>query len=357
MTRTGTFLAASLLALSVGAAAARAEGTLNVVSWGGQYAKSQIEAYHKPFAAKTGATVNSIDYNGGLAEVRAQHEANNVTWDIIDVELSDAVLGCQEGLFEEIDTSILPPGADGTPALKDFIDGTLADCGVATIIFSTVFAYDTTKFPDAKPASWADFFDVEKFPGKRGMKRQAKANLEFALMADGVPPAEVYEVLATDEGVKRAFAKLDSIKDHIVWWEAGAQAPQLLADGEVVMTTAWNGRIYGAMVEEKKPFEIVWDGQIWDIDLWAILSGAPNKERAKEFLVFSTGTEPLARQSDWISYGPARKSSMASVSPDVLPHLPTAEANFETAVQADYEFWSDNADELNERFAAWLAAS
>ena len=83
----------------------------------------------------------------------------------------------------------------------------------------------------------ADFFDIEKFPGKRGMRKLGKAMLEMALMGDGVPAAEVYDLLGTEEGVQRAFAKLDTIKDHVVWWEAGAQPPQLLADGEVSMTT------------------------------------------------------------------------------------------------------------------------
>ena len=143
----------------------------------------------------------------------------------------------------------------------------------------------------------ADFFDLENFPGKRGLRRGPKPNLEMALMADGVPADYVYIVLSTEEGVDRAFAKLDTIKDSVVWWEAGAQPPQLLADGEVVMTTAYNGRIFNAVAAEGKPFTIVWDGQVYDIDLWAIPKGAPNKDLAMEFMVFSTETEQLAAQA------------------------------------------------------------
>ena len=120
-------------------------------------------------------------------------------------------------------------------------------------------AYDTAKI--------TDFFDLAKFPGKRGLRKDPKANLEMALAADGVAPADIYDVLGTPECVDRAFAKLGTIKVDTVWWEAGAQPPQLLADGEVAMTTAYNGRIFNAVAAEGKPFGIVWDSQIFDLDL------------------------------------------------------------------------------------------
>ncbi|HHL20209.1 MAG TPA: ABC transporter substrate-binding protein, partial [Aliiroseovarius sp.] len=241
MKLTKTLLATSALVVAGGTAAMA--GELTVVSWGGAYTKSQIEAYHKPWMALTGNTILSEDYSGGLAEVKAQVESGNVTWDVVDVELSDAIRGCDEGLLEEIDKSILPPAPDGTPAEEDFIPGALTDCAVANIVWSTIFAYDSSKMPNG-PTTIADFFDLEKFPGKRGLRKGPKANLEMALAADGVPSDQIYEVLATPEGIDRAFAKLDTIKDSVVWWEAGAQPPQLLADGEVAMTTAYNGRIF-----------------------------------------------------------------------------------------------------------------
>ena len=124
----------------------------------------------------------------------------------------------------------------------------------------------------------ADFFNTKAFPGKRGMRKSPKVTMEFALIADGVPVGEVYNVLGTEEGVARAFAKLDTIKDDVVWWEAGAQPPQLLADGEVVFSTAWNGRVFNAKNAEGQSFEMVWDGQIYDLDLWVIPKGSKNKE-------------------------------------------------------------------------------
>ena len=346
-------------AIALGSVAAQA-ADLTIVSWGGAYTKSQVEAYHKPYIAKTGTNIRSEDYNGGIAEIKAQVEAGNVTWDIVDVELSDAIRACDEGLLETIDHSTLPAGADGTPATDDFLEGTLYDCAVANIVWSTIFAYDGSKIANG-PKTMGDFFDLAKFPGKRGLRKGAKVNLEFALIADGVAASEVYDVLGTPAGVDRAFAKLDTIKSDVVWWEAGAQPPQMLADGEVTMTTAYNGRIFNAVAGEGKPFEIVWDGQIWDLDLWVIPKGANNKDAAFDFLKFSTSTEQLAAQASYISYGPARKSSSPLVGKyhnkdiDMGPQMPTNPVNLANAVQSNFEFWADNSDQLNERFNAWLA--
>ncbi len=343
---------AAIGAVSVTAAQA---DSLTIVSWGGAYTNSQVQAYHKPWEKQTGIKINSEDYNGGMAQVKAQVESGNVTWDLVDVELSDAVRGCDEGLLEQIDSSILPPAPDGTPAMEDFIPGTITECAVASIVWSTVYAYDSTKFKGAKPKTMADFFNVKKFPGKRGMRKNPKPNLEFALLGDGVAPKDVYKVLDTDEGVDRAFKKLDSIKDHIVWWEAGAQPPQLLADGEVAMTTAYNGRLFNAIVNEKKPFVIVWDGQVWDLDLWVIPRGSRNLDNALKFVAFSTDTVRNWDQSNYISYGPVRKSAQALLKPEMAPHMPTSPQNFKTALQNDFNFWANNQDELNERFNTWLA--
>ncbi|MDP6189623.1 MAG: ABC transporter substrate-binding protein [Gammaproteobacteria bacterium] len=332
---------------------------ITVVSWGGAYTKSQVEAYHKPWMAASGHSIVSEDYSGGLAEIKAQVEAGNVTWNLVDVELSDAVRGCDEGILETIDASVLPAGADGTPAADDFLPGTVTECAVGNIVWSTIFAYDTSKTQGVD--GMADFFDLDKFPGKRGLRKGPKPNLEMALMADGVPASEVYDLLNTEAGIDRAFAKLDTIRDSVVWWEAGAQPPQLLADGEVVMTTAYNGRIFNAVAAEGKSFAINWDGQVWDLDLWVIPKGAANMDATMDFVKFSTGTQALADQASWISYGPVRKSSAPLVGSyhnqpdlDMAPQMPTAPENFGNALQNDFEFWADNQDQLNERFNAWL---
>ena len=346
-------LGATLLSFAVGSA--QAAQSLTVVSWGGAYTNSQVQAYHKPFSKQTGIQISSEDYNGGLAQIRVQAESGNVKWDLVDLELSDAVRGCDDGLLQKIDLSILPPAPDGTPADEDFIPGTLTDCAVGEIVWSTVVAFDKTKFEAKRPWTIKDFFNVGDFPGKRGLRKSPRVNLEWALMADGVPNDQVYEVLATSEGVERAFAMLDRIKPHVIWWETGAQPPQLLADGEVAMTSAYNGRLYNAIFKEKKPFVIIWDGQVWDIDLWGIVKGTPNLAAALEFVTFATDTTRLADQAKYISYGPVRRSSMDRVNKKMKPHLPTSPDNFANSLQNDYQWWADNQQEMDERFTAWLA--
>ncbi len=330
-----------------------------VMSWGGAYGAAQTEGHLKPFTAATGIKTTMVDSDNPATPIKAMVEAGNVTVDVASLEYADAIRLCDEGLLETVDINALPPGSDGTPAAEDFLPGAVTDCGVSTDIWATVFAYDTSKLPQG-PTTAADFFDLAKFPGKRGMRKGAKAVLEFALMADGVPAADVYSLLATPEGVDRAFAKLDTIKSDIVWWEAGAQPPQLLADGEVVMTTAYNGRIFNAAMAEAKPFQIVWDGQIYENEMYAIPKGAPNKDAAMEFIKFATSTEGLRAQAQWISYGPARKSAFLEPlifndgKTEMAPHLPTAPANLANALESNFEFWVDRDAELNERFNAWL---
>ena len=341
--------------------AAFAAESITVTSFGGAFSQSQIEAYQKPFSAKTGVKVNAEVYNGGLAEVRAQVQAGNVTWDVVDLEKQDVVGACDEGLLEPIDWSTLPPAPDGTPAEKDFIPGALHECGVATIVWTTIVAYDDAKFPGEKPTKLADFFDIKKFPGMRAISKRPVVALEFALMADGVPPGEVYKTLSTDAGMDRAFKKLDTIKENLIFWEAGAQPPQMLADGEVVMTTAYNGRIFNAQVKENKPFVIIWDHHVYNWDMYTIPKGTKNKKTAMEFLKFATDTQRLADQASWISYGPVRKSSVPLISTyhgtdiKMAPHMPTAPENFKNALETDVEWWADNQDEINKRYNAWMA--
>lgn len=338
--------------------------SLNIVSWGGAYSMSQNKAYSEPFSAQTGVQIFEEDKsNEALAGIRSQVESGNVTWDVVDMLQADAQRACDEGLVMEIPKDEwLSPAPDGTPASADFIEGTLGDCFVPTILYSTVYAYNEEAFPNGGPQSVADVFDVEKFPGMRAFEKIPQKNLEWALIADGVPREEVYDVLATEEGQDRAFAKLDTIKDKIIWWEAGAQPPQLLADGEATIVSAYNGRIFAAQVSEKQPFKILWDAQMFEADGWVIPVGTDNLELAKEYLKFSTDTQRLADQAKYISYAPARQSSAPLVSThaetgvDMKPHMPTDPANFTTPVRFNVEFWADYGDALEERFNAWLAS-
>ena len=349
-----------LVGLSWSQPAVAAEA-ITVVSWGGSYARACQKAQHEPFSAETGIEIRLEAYNGGLAEVRAQVESGRVHWDVVDLEIADAARGCDEGLLEPVSGDDLDPAPDGTVAVDDFFPDMLTECGVGTLFYSTVYAYNTAHLEGATPTTIRDFFDVEKFPGRRGMRRSPLVNLEFALMADGVPLDQVYATLDTPEGVERAFRKLDTIKDHIVWWEAGAQPPQMLADGEVVMSTAYNGRIFNAQVLENQPFVIVWDGQVLDRAVLGIVAGTPRLELARKFLAFATRAESLAGIGRYIAYSPARKSGTALIGThletgvDMRPHMPNTPENAARALVHDWQWWRDHGDEMNERFSAWLA--
>lgn len=354
--RKGCLLAQAILASYFAFLGGTAFGAdaITVASFGGAYGDSQKKAYTEPFQQLTGKPVSMTEYNGGLGEIRAQVESGDIAWDVVDVEMQDAVRGCDDGLFEPLKGLKLPAATNGAPASEDFLPGTLTDCGVGSIVWSTILAVRDDKFPAGKPTSINDFFDLKKFPGKRGAMKKPQTLLEWALIADGVANDNVYKVLATEEGLARAFAKLDTIKKNVVWWETHAQAPQLLADGEVTMTMAANGRIFDAIHNDKQPFSIIWDHQIWNLDLWVVLKGTKHAEVAKAFIEFAAKPEQLAAQTKYISYGPVRKSAAAMVNPEIADQLPTATANFKTALQNDFQFWADHGDELNERFNVWL---
>ena len=353
--------AACALALLAAAGPAGA-AELVVVSWGGAYQKSQEEALFRPWMARTGhRVVVEGGYSGGLAEIKAQVETGAVTWDLVSVEAEDAVLGCEEGLLERLDHGALPPSPDGVPAAEDFVDGGLFECGVANNLASIVVAYDRDRLPDG-PRTLRDFYDLERFPGKRGLRRTVRGNLEMALLADGVPPARVYEELRAEAGVDRAFAKLDTLRGHAVWWEAGSQPPQLLAAGEVLMTTAFNGRIFDAVATAGRNFAIVWDGQVYTQGYFVIPAGSRRKRLALELIAFATATERLVDQFSRIAYAPARRSAQARIrgyhrdpALDIRPYLTTTPPNLDRAVRADVDFWLDRQTELNERFLAWLS--
>ena len=351
----------ALLALIglLAAGAAGADGKMTMVSWGGAYGRATQKALLDPFGKTVHFDLAMEDFNGGLAEIRAQVETGNVHWDVVDLEAPDAVRGCDEGLLEVLPLERIFP--DVAAAEQDFLAGTLSECGVGLIVYSTVYAYRSDLFSGARPATMADFFDLDRFPGRRGMRRSPYGNLEFALVADGVPVDEVYAVLSTPAGVDRAFRKLDSIKDQVVWWEAGAQPPQLLADGEVVMSTAYNGRLFNAQVVENQPFAIVWDGQVLDHGQLAIVAGAPNLEFALEFLAYAARPESMAAMTRYISYSPVRRSALAMVTThaetgvEMEPHMPVTPERLERSVVNDWAWWADYGEDINDRFGAWLA--
>ena len=335
------------LLLAIAATAALpAMAQLTVVNFGGANGAAQRKAYVEPYEKSTGNKVTVVEYNGEQAKIKAMVEAKKVSWDVVEVESPDVNRGCDEGLFEKMDWSKLGNKADFQPAA-------VHECGVGAFVWSTVMAYNADKLKTA-PTSWADFWDVKKFPGKRGMRKGPRYNLEFALMADGVAPADVYKVLATKDGQERAFRKMTELKPQIQFWEAGAQPPQFLVAGDVVMTTAFNGRIDAAQ-REGKNLAISWTGGIYDLDFWVIPKGAPNKEAGMKFIAMASSADEQSDYARLISYGPTNNKALSKLDARVQGLLPTSASNSKSSVQFNIRFWADQGEALEKRFAAWAA--
>lgn len=337
---------ALLLALAAcGSAFAAQAAELSVISFGGANKDAQVKAYYEPFTKATGTKIIAGEYNGETAKIKAMVDSKSVSWDAVEVELSEVKRGCDEGLYEKMDYKVIG-------AKSNFLPGSAQKCGIGMFVWSTVVAYDSSKLKSA-PQTWADFWDVKKFPGKRGLRKTAKYALEAALQADGVKPADVYKVLATPAGVDRAFKKLDELKPYIQWWEAGAQAPQYLISGDVVMTTAYNGRIANAINEGNKSLKMAWDTNTYEQDYWVIPKGSPRKDLAMKFIASTVQPGPQVEYAKLIPYGPTNKS--AKVPADIAAQLPTAPANMKDAVAIDGTFWLDHGEDLERRFNAWAA--
>jgi putative spermidine/putrescine transport system substrate-binding protein len=332
-------------AIAAGVVLPAGAADLTVINFGGANANAQKKAFYEPFE-KMGNKIVPVEYNGEQAKIKAMVETKKVTWDVVEVESPDITRGCDEGLFEKLDYSKIGPRSDFLPAAVN-------DCGVGIFVWSTVMAYDGDKLKSG-PVTWADFWDTKKFPGKRGLRKGARYNLEFALMADGVKSADVYKVLATKEGSDRAFKKLTELKPSIQWWEAGAQPPQFLVAGDVAMTTAFNGRIDAAN-REGKNLKITWTGGIYDLDYWTIPKGTPNKDAALKFIAFASTPDAQAEYARNIAYGPTNKNALAKLDAKTLANLPTSPANSKDALQFNLKFWADQGEELEKRFAVWAA--
>ncbi|MDE3121897.1 MAG: extracellular solute-binding protein [Paracoccaceae bacterium] len=373
---TAGLVSLSALGSLVGARRAMAAGTtMNLTSWGGAYQASQINAYEKPYTKKTGIEFNNIEKSGnGPALLTAQEQSGNISWDIVDLLQADANRLYEQGMVQEIVwNKDLDPAPDGTPAWDDFTAGSLSGGDdksggfVSTISYNTMFGYNKKAFPNGGPQSIKDVYDVAKFPGKRGCEKIPAGNLEWALYADGVAKDKIYDVLSTPAGVDRAFKKLDQLKPHVVWWSQGAQPPQMLAQGDVTISSAYNGRIFNAIAADNQPFDFIWDGGLYEWDGWVVPAGLPadRLKRAMDFLRFSTSTKSLIEQARYIAYSPARKSSFAQMAnltfasnPKIkmMDYMPTSPEHLKHSIAKSAAFWTNYGPQLSQRFSAWLAS-
>jgi putative spermidine/putrescine transport system substrate-binding protein len=340
-----------LVAFTVAAIAASQAGSedqLTIASAGGAWQQAQRNAWYTPFAQKMGIKFNEEETSAGMARVQAMVQAHNVTDDVVTVDTAQVLAACDSSILLKLDWNKIAPR-------DSFLPGAARDCGMGLDVYGDVLAYNTDVVKSDPPTSVLALFDTKRWPGKRGMQKIASNNLEWALEADGVPIDQVYKVLATPQGVARAFAKLDTIKKDIVWWQAGAQPPQLLASREVVMTTAWNGRIQNPIDNEHAPFKIVWTNELIEYDMISIPKGSSHLDLAYKYLAYVAQPENNARLGQFIPYGPVVKDAVKFVPPEVLPKLPTAPDHMKEALPMDMEFWADYGQDLTKRFNDWLA--
>jgi putative spermidine/putrescine transport system substrate-binding protein len=317
---------------------------ITVISFGRADQAALTKAYYRPFREATGIDVKSFSYDGQTTELEQMAKTGKTVWDVIQVESRTLELGCQQGLFEKLDSAKI-----GT--LSDFIPGAVSECGVGIFAWSTALAYDASKVKGA-PSSWADFWDIKRFPGKRGLRRTAKYTLEIALLADGVAPADVYKVLATKQGVDRAFRKLDQIKRDIVWWQAAADPALYLNDGIFVMTSAYTLWIERDR-QKRKNFKIAWGGSLYDVDSWAIPKNTPNASDAYQFIAFASKPENQKVLSEQLAYGPTNTKALPLIDTELAATLPSAEANLKGALKVNTAFWIHHGEALEKRFDDW----
>ncbi len=325
-----------------------AEGkVLTIMSAGGAWQAAQHNAWYQPFAKKMGLTFNEEVTDQGLAKVQAMVQAGNVPIDLVTVETAEVLQGGDTGVLQKLDYSRIAP-RDG------FLPGAALDAGMGLDVYGDVLAFDTTVLKDG-PTSVLALFDTQKYPGKRSLRKVVQNNVEWALMADGVPLDQIYKVLATPKGVDQAFRKLDTIKKDVVWWTAGAQPPQLLASKEVIMATAWNGRIQNPIDQDHASFKIAWDHQILEYDMVSIPKGAQHEDLAYQYLAYIAQPDVNGKLAEFIPYGPVIQAAVSHVPENVVPKLPNAPDHMKLHLVADPEFWGDYGDDLNRRFNTWLA--
>jgi putative spermidine/putrescine transport system substrate-binding protein len=316
-----------------------------VVSRGDPLEAATRKAFVQPFVAATGLVIQQEHWDGGIDALRAQVKASDNMWDMVQLDPEELATGCSEGLFEKLDWSAIG-GKD------HYLAQAVTDCGVGSVVSNFVLAWDRDKFP-ATP-SWTDFWDVAKYPGKRGLRAGVRGNLEIALLADGVAPGDIYKTLTTSDGVDRAFRKLDQLKPYIVWWQTDADAARILGSGDVLMTSAPSARIAAANWADHRNFGIQWSASLYEIVSWAILKGSANLRQAQNLLYFA-GTPAIEAQM-------LRQGGNAGLAKGMNDGLPpelqavsaSAPANLAASLRIDSSFWHDNLTKLRQRFDDWV---
>ncbi|MBN8892833.1 MAG: spermidine/putrescine ABC transporter substrate-binding protein [Rhodospirillales bacterium 70-18] len=329
-----TLLGSALAAASIGGRAARAADApqLTVVSFGGAYQEAQSKALFQPAAKALGITLKEETYTG-IADLRLKVKAGAVTWDVVASGSGSAAHAGAEGILEKLDYKTID--------VSTFLPGTWQDYCVGGDVFSTVLAWNTKTYGAHGPQSWADFWDVKKFPGKRSYRNAVAGSLEPALMADGVPADKVYATLSAPGGIERAIRKIKELKPHVaVWWTSGAQHAQLMKDGEVDMVNGWNGR-FDAVAKDGGNVAYTFNQALLDYDAYAIPKGAPHKDLAMKFLAEISKPQYQAALTGFITYGPTNSKAydLGTIAPAYAAKLPSFPANAAKQLTVDIAWY------------------
>jgi putative spermidine/putrescine transport system substrate-binding protein len=318
-------------------------GEVRIATFGGTMQEAQHRAYFEPFEKLSGIKVVAFP-GSDMTKIKAMVDTGNVDWDMAQTGRS-SVLNLQKrgDYFEKIDYSLIDPDVD--PAYR-------FDYGLEMLVWAQVMAYRTDAFKGEVPVGWGDFWNTKKFPGDRALLGAGSGNspeLEFALMAAGVPPDKVYPI-----DMDKAFASYDKIKGDVVkWWETGAVPVQMLTDRDVVATSVWNGRM-AALQAAGVPAAISWQQGLLKRDCWGVVKGAKNRVNAMKFIAYSTMAIPQARLSMLIPYGFVNNKSPEYLSAERMSILPSAPAIKSQLLPYDYMWWVDNRDAVVARFNKWL---
>ncbi|MFC9359210.1 extracellular solute-binding protein [Rhodococcus sp. NPDC057014] len=320
-------------------AGADATGKITFVSTGGKFQEAQIQAWQVPYTNETGiGFVN--DGPVDESKMKAMVDGGKVTWDVLDTSAGAAGQYCGQYL-EPLDFTIV----DRTK----FDPETVGDCGVPAYFYSTLLMYDTSKFGTNPPTTVADFFDLDKYPGKRIVPPELSVGLlEFALLGDGVPPDQLYPL-----DVDRALRKLDTIKSKTIFSTTYGQIQQAMVDQQVTMALTSTARAE-AVLRSGAPFTAVWDKTVVNWDDLVIPKGSPNKDAAMRFIATATDDQP---SSDF-----SRLSSTLPVNKDIATQFdnvqeainPFAEDRKDGVVYGDAKWWSENLDSVTDKFTNWL---
>jgi len=294
----------------------------------------------RPYAEATGTVLTLLQFDGSLDAAKALAGAGKADLALVDGPTLTA--GCRAQLFARIDWSGL--------GRERFLGQAATDCGAGAFLSATVLAWDQTKL-HATP-SWSDFWDVARFPGRRGLQKAARRNLEFALLADGVSQADIYRTLRSAEGIDRAFRKLDQLKPYIEWWDQPGQPAQFLASGKVLMTTAPSATLPSGT---KSHLGLQWTGCLDEVTSWAVLHAAPHLRGAMALIRIASDAARQAEFAKATDLGPSTGTGF-SLLPEAARGLnPSAPAHLQSCTAIDEAFWLDSGDKLEARFSAWLS--